>query len=67
MVDAIGTVFREELRHGVVDLARRLQVRADGLLQHDTGVFAQANLRQVLADRPIHRSRGGEIGNDLLG
>jgi hypothetical protein len=39
VVDAVGAVFREELRHGVVDLARGLQVRTDGF-SSTTRVFS---------------------------
>ena len=67
VVDAVGAVLREELRHGVVDLARGFQVRTDGFFQHHAGVFGQADLRQVLANSAIHRRRGGEVGNHPLG
>ncbi|MNQ92465.1 hypothetical protein D3C85_1078940 [compost metagenome] len=66
MVDAVGAVLREELRHGVVDLARGFQVRTDGLFQHHTGVLRQADFGQVLANRAIHGGRGRKVGDDPL-
>jgi len=66
VVDAVGAVFREELRHGVIDLARGLQIRTDGFFQDYAGVFRQADLGQVLADRAVHRRGGGEIGDQPL-
>ena len=66
VVDAVGAVFREKLRHGVVDLARRLQVRTDGFFQHHAGIFRQADLGQVFADRAVHRRGGGEVGDQAL-
>ncbi|MCY1426209.1 hypothetical protein D9M71_420250 [compost metagenome] len=66
MVDAVGAVLREELRHGVVDLARGFQIRTDGFFQHHTGVLRQADLGQVLANRAIHGGRGRKVGDDPL-
>ncbi|MNI59776.1 hypothetical protein D3C73_1149560 [compost metagenome] len=63
MVDAINTAFREEPRHGVVHPARRLKIVPDGLFQHHTGARGEARLVEVFADRTIHGSRSGEIGN----
>ncbi|MNM47696.1 hypothetical protein D3C81_586680 [compost metagenome] len=66
VVDAVGAVLREELRHGVVDLARGFQVRANGFFQHHAGIFRQTDLRQVFADCPVNGGRGRKVGNDPL-
>jgi hypothetical protein len=39
VVDAVGAVFREELRHGIVDLARGFQVEPMGF-SSTTRVFS---------------------------
>lgn len=66
VVDAVGAVLREELRYGVIHLARGFQIGADWLFQDHTGVFCQTDFRQVLADRAVHRCRCGEVGNHAL-
>ena len=66
VVDAVSAVLGEELRHGIVDLARRLKIRTDGLFQHHTGVFSQADRGQVLANGTVHSRRSGEVSDQAL-
>jgi len=66
VVDPVGAVLGEELRHGIVDLARGLQIRADGFFQHHAGVFSQTDGGQVLAYGAVHCRRCGEISDQAL-
>ncbi len=63
VVDTVHPVFGEEPRHGIVDPSRRLQVVADGLLQHHPGTRGQPGVVEVFADGPVYRCRRGEVGD----
>ncbi len=66
VVDAVDAVFREELRNGVVDPARRGQVVTDRLFQHRSRALGEVHRREVFANRTVHRGRGREIGDQGL-
>jgi hypothetical protein len=52
MVDPIDGPFVEVLGQGLIDLARRVQIFADRLLQYDPAITCQAvGAVEVLADR----------------
>ena len=63
VVDAVDPALWEEPSHSIIDPARRLQVVANGLLQHHSGACGQPGLVEVFADGPVHRRSGGEVGN----
>ncbi|CRR47400.1 hypothetical protein PAERUG_E16_London_17_VIM_2_04_14_05538 [Pseudomonas aeruginosa] len=63
MVDPVNAAFREESGDRLVDLAGRLQVMPDGLLQHHPGTFGETGGGEVLADAAEHRGRRGEVGD----
>lgn len=63
MVDPVDAAFREEPGDCLVDLAGRLQVMTDGLLQHHPGALGETGGGEVLADAAEHRGRRGEVGD----
>src|SRR5690606_41829543 len=65
VIDPVDATFREILRDGLVDDARRGQVVADGLLQHHARLLGQPRRGNVFADRPVYRRWRGEVGDQL--
>ncbi|MNH14147.1 hypothetical protein D3C79_737350 [compost metagenome] len=65
VVDAIDAVFREILRHRVIDPPRRVQVMADGFFQHHPRARTEADLVEVLANTAIDCRRRGEVSDQL--
>src|SRR5690606_41532729 len=63
VIDPVDATFREILRDGLVDDARRGQVVADGLLQHHARLLGQPRRGKVFADRPVYRRWRGEVGD----
>ena len=62
VVDPEDLLFRKHLADRVVDRARRLEVLADRLLEHDAGLLAdEAELGEVPADRAVEVGRGREV------
>jgi hypothetical protein len=59
MIDAIDAILRENLADRFIDGARRSQILADRLFDHDTALRRhQIVLADPLADRP---KRSGEV------
>ncbi len=64
MVDAIDLVFLVALAHRIVDLARRLVVASERLLENDAPVPGdQAVVLHPLGDRTEQARRGCEVGD----
>ena len=68
MIDPIGPVLREGLRHRIVDLAARLQIVAERLLQpHTHRLTGEPDLMQSFDRRFEQRRRSREVDCEAAG
>ena len=68
MIDPVGPVFREGLRHRVVDLATGVEVVAERLLQPDADRLAgETDLVKPFDCRFEQRRRGREVDRQAAG
>lgn len=63
VVEPEDGLFRESSVEAAVQLARRLEVASEGLLDNDASAAVEAGVAQVADDRLEHVGRDGEVEN----